>query len=432
MDGGDVVADLPHAMLTDPPLYVREGVEDARIRALRERDLGALPVPQDLGATLLTLLGAPNIASKRAVYRRYDQTVQTNTVQAPGGDAAVVRLKGALGLKGAPGVQGASGEGSAGAPRPERAIAMATDGNGRYCYLDPRMGGRIAVAEAARNVSCTGATPLAATDCLNFGNPEKPAVYYQLQQAVEGMAEACAAAGGAGGQRQRLPLQRERRGAHLPHAHRRRAGPAGGRLPPLPQPLPGAGETIALLGETREEVGASEYLAQVHGLVAGRVPELDLEREAAVQRLVRGAIQAGLLRSAHDCADGGLAVALVESCSGPFGLPADDAAGAVPVIGARIDVPAEWREMRADAVLFGESQSRILVSLRPEHWEALVALARAEASPCTAWGRRAGSGWRCAPYLDVPLATALERHATALEIALRTPVNTAEGERRRR
>ena len=241
---------------------------------------------------------------------------------------------------------------------------MATDGNGRYCYLDPRMGGRIAVAEAARNVSCTGATPLAATDCLNFGNPEKPAVYYQLQQAVEGMAEACAALG-APVVSGNVSLYNESGGEPIYPT------PIVGVLGLLedvsrhcPSRFRGPGEVIALLGETREELGASEYLAQVHGLVAGRVPELDLDREAAVQRLVRAAIGAGLLRSAHDCADGGLAVALVESCSGPFGLPADDAAGAVPVIGARIEAPAEWRKLRADAVLFGESQSRILVSLR--------------------------------------------------------------------
>ena len=195
--------------------------------------------------------------------------MQTNTVQAPGGDAAVLRLK------------GTGGQG------PERAIAVATDGNGRYCYLDPRMGGRIAVAEAARNVSCTGATPLAATDCLNFGNPEKPAVYYQLQQAVEGMVEACTALG-APVVSGNVSLYNESGGEPIYPT------PIVGVLGLLedvarhcPSRFRGPGDVIALLGETREELGASEYLAQVHGLVAGRVPELDLDREAAVQRLVR-------------------------------------------------------------------------------------------------------------------------------------------------
>ncbi|HVG97747.1 MAG TPA: phosphoribosylformylglycinamidine synthase subunit PurL [Chloroflexota bacterium] len=400
-EAGRTVAELPHALLTEPPLYVREGVEDERVRALRERDLAALPLPEDLGATLLALLGAPNIASKRAVYRRYDQTVQTNTVQAPGGDAAVLRLKGT------------------GGPGPERAMAVATDGNGRYCYLDPRMGGRIAVAEAARNVSCTGATPLAATDCLNFGNPEKPAVYYQLQQAVEGMVEACTALG-APVVSGNVSLYNESGGEPIYPT------PVVGVLGLLadvrrscPSRFQEAGDVIALLGDTFDELGASEYLEQVHGLVAGRVPHLDLEREAAVQRLVRAAADAGLLRSAHDCSDGGLAVALVESCSGPFGLPADDAAGAGPVIGADATVPESWSGLRPDAVLFGESQSRILVSLAPEVWDALVALAGEHGVPLHRLGRTGGERVRIAPLLDVPLAAALETHATALERLLR-------------
>ena len=321
----------------------------------------------------------------------------------PGGDAAVVRLKGTR-------------AGRSGRSRWRRTATGAT------ATSTPAWAGASPWPRRRATSPAPGPPPWRSTDCLNFGNPEKPAVYYQLQQAVEGMAEACAAVG-APVVSGNVSLYNESGGEPIYPT------PIVGVLGLLedvsrhcPSRFRGPGETIALLGETREEVGASEYLAQVHGLVAGRVPELDLEREAAVQRLVRGAIQAGLLRSAHDCADGGLAVALVESCSGPFGLPADDAAGAVPVIGARIDVPAEWREMRADAVLFGESQSRILVSLRPEHWEALVALARAESVPLYRLGETGGDRVAIAPYLDVPLATALERHATALEIALRTPV----------
>ncbi|HEX2183996.1 MAG TPA: phosphoribosylformylglycinamidine synthase subunit PurL, partial [Chloroflexota bacterium] len=292
-DGEEVVAELPHALLTDPPLYVRQGVEAGHIRARRERDLSALPVPQDLNATLLRLLAAPNLASKRVVYRRYDHTVQTNTVQAPGGDAAVLRLKGT-----------------------RRALAMATDGNGRYCFLDPLMGGRIAVAEAARNVSCTGATPVAATDCLNFGNPEKPEVYYQLQQAIEGMAQACEALGTpviSGN----VSLYNESAGEPIYPT------PIVGVLGVLedvarhcPSTFRRGGDLIVLLGETRESLGASEYLEVVHGLVAGQVPELDLDLEAGVQALCRAAIEQGLLHSAHDCSDGGLAVALVECCTG--------------------------------------------------------------------------------------------------------------------
>jgi phosphoribosylformylglycinamidine synthase subunit PurL len=282
------------------------------------------------------------------------------------------------------------------------------------------MGGRIAVAEAARNVSCTGATPLAATDCLNFGNPEKPPVYYQLQQAVEGMAEACAALGApviSGN----VSLYNESGGEPIyPTPIVGVLGLMADVSRNCPSRFRGAGDVIALLGDTREELGASEYLERVHGLVAGRVPELDLEREAAVQRLVRAAVGAGLLRSAHDCADGGLAVALVESCSGPFGLPEDDATGAVPTIGADVTIPAAWDGLRPDAVLFGESQSRILVSLAPQRWDALAALAAEQGVPLHRLGTTGGERVRIAPLLDVPLGAALETHATALERLLRS------------
>jgi phosphoribosylformylglycinamidine synthase len=304
-----------------------------------------------------------------------------------------------------------------------RAIAVATDGNGRYCYLDPLVGGRIAVAEAARNVSCTGATPLAATDCLNFGNPEKPAVYYQLQQVIEGMAQACEALG-APVVSGNVSLYNESGGeAIYPTPVVGVLGLMDDVARNCPPRFQRAGDVIALLGDTLDELGASEYLAAIHGLVAGQVPRLDLHREAAVQRLCRQAIARGLLRSAHDCSDGGLAVALVESCSGPYGLPPDDAAAGAPPcgwpLGARVEVPDAWRAMRADAVLFGESQSRIVVSLAPEDWAALEALAGEHGVPVHRLGTTGGERVVLAPYVDLPLAGALATHATALEALLR-------------
>ncbi|HEU5318037.1 MAG TPA: phosphoribosylformylglycinamidine synthase subunit PurL, partial [Chloroflexota bacterium] len=394
-DRDEVVAELPHEILTEPPLYTREGAEAPQIAAARERDLSALPVPEDLNAVLLSLLAAPNIASKRMVYRRYDTTVQTNTVLGPGGDASVLRLKGT-----------------------RRAIAVATDGNGRYCYLDPLMGGRIAVAEAARNVSCTGAVPLAATDCLNFGNPEKPAVYYQLQQTIEGMAQACEALGTpviSGN----VSLYNESAGE-----------------PIYPTPIVGVlgllddasgrcghkfqrpGEIVALLGETREEIGASEYLERVHGLIAGRVPAMDLDLEAGVQAACRDAIAAGLLSSAHDCSDGGLAVALAECCAGPWGIPEDDAARDVPTIGCRVTLPDAWRGFRVDAALFGESQSRIVVSLPAQRWEALREIAARHAVPLYRLGETGGDRVAVVPHLDVALEDTLTAYETGLAAAL--------------
>ncbi|MGI8424030.1 MAG: phosphoribosylformylglycinamidine synthase subunit PurL [Chloroflexota bacterium] len=395
LENGEVAAELPHAILTEPPLYTREVVEAPHIRAARERDLSQVSVPSDLNATLLTLLAAPNIASKRIVYRRYDTTVQINTVLGPGGDASVLRLKGT-----------------------PRAIAVATDGNGRYCYLDPLMGGRIAVAEAARNVSCTGATPLAATNCLNFGNPEKPAVYFQLQNAIEGMAQACEALGTpviSGN----VSLYNESAGEPIYPT------PIVGMLGLLddadarcPHQFQRPGEIVAVLGETRDEIGASEYLERVHGLVAGRVPELDLDAEYGVQAACREAISQALLSSAHDCSDGGLAVALSESCTGPWGIPADNAARDAPAVGCRVALPEEWRRLRPDAALFGESQSRIVVSLPAERWDALERIAARHRVPLHRLGKTGGDHLRIAPYVNLPLEQALTAYESGLPIAL--------------
>ena len=394
-EGDDVVAELPHTILTEPPLYEREGVEAAHIRAARERDLSHVPVPQDLNAALLALLAAPNIASKRIVYRRYDTTVQINTVLGPGGDAAVLRIKGT-----------------------PRALAVSTDGNGRYCWLDPLMGGRITVAEAARNVSCTGATPLAATNCLNFGNPEKPAVYYQLQNAIEGMAQACEALG--------TPVV-----SGNVSLYNESAGE-----PIYPTPIVGVvgllddaskrcahtfqrpGEIVALIGETKDELGGSEYLERVHGLIAGRVPEIDLDFEVGVQTACREAIAHELLSSAHDCSDGGLAVAAAESCTGPWGLPEDDASRDVPAVGCRLELPEAWRRLRPDAALFGESQSRILVSLPADRWQALEAICARHGVPLYRLGETGGDRLRIAPHVDVPLEAALTAYQTGLPAAL--------------
>jgi phosphoribosylformylglycinamidine synthase len=348
-----------------------------------------------LHRVLLTLLAAPNIASKRIVYRRYDTTVQVNTVLGPGGDASVLRIKGT-----------------------PRALAVATDGNGRYCWLDPLMGGRIAVAEAARNVSCTGAQPLAATNCLNFGNPEKPAVYYQLQNCIEGMAQACEALGTpviSGN----VSLYNESAGEPIyPTPIVGVLGLLDDASKRCPHQFQRAGDVVALLGETRDEIGASEYLERVHGLIAGRVPEIDLDLEVGVQTACREAIGLGLLSSAHDCSDGGLAVAAAESCTGPWGVPEDDAARNVPPLGCRLALPEGWRRLRPDAALFGESQSRILVSLRAENWAALEAIARRHGVPLHRLGETGGARLVIAPHVDVSLEKALTAYQTGLPAAL--------------
>ena len=328
-DGDRLEADLPIDILTDPPLYRLKGVRPAYLTETGSLDVASLPVPHEgPGRILLRLLSSPNIASKEWVYRQYDHQVQTNTLQGPGGDAAVLRVKGT-----------------------QKAIALSNDGNGRYCYLDPYMGGAIAVAEACRNLACVGAEPLAITDCLNFGNPERLDVYYQLEECIRGMAQACETLGVpviSGN----VSLYNETRGEAIWPT------PVVGSLGLLEDAdrqcataFKDEGDLVLLLGamEVRGDgrsLGGSEYLEAVHGRVAG-VPSIDLNLEVRVQRLCRTAVEQGLLKSAHDCSDGGLAVALAESCI----------AGGVGFRGTSA-IAGRW-----DAALFGEAQSRIVVSL---------------------------------------------------------------------
>ena len=331
-EGDRVVAEFPGTKLvTDCPTYTPEAREDAEIAALRARDVSAIPErPEEADPrwTLERLLTSPSIASKMWVYRQYDHTVRTNTVVGPGGDAAVVRVRGT-----------------------RRALALKTDCNGRYCYLDPRVGTIIAVAEAARNVACTGGRPLAITNNLNFGNPRRPGVYYQLREATAGMAEACEALGTpvTGGN---VSLYNE--------------NPAGAVFPTPVIGMVGLiddldritrsnfsveGDAVVLLGDTGDEIGGSEYLARVHGLTAGAPPRCDLNAERNLIEAILGAIGAGVVRSAHDCSDGGLAVALAECCIMDRNRP----------LGARIDLSA-LSHLPRRAVLFGETQGRVVVS----------------------------------------------------------------------
>ncbi|MCL4231685.1 MAG: phosphoribosylformylglycinamidine synthase subunit PurL [Dehalococcoidia bacterium] len=351
-DGGVEVARVPVEIATDPPQYRRQGIRPAELEEVNRFDPATLPdlAPADASAVLLRLLARPNIASKRGVFRQYDQQVLGNTVVQPGGDAAVLRIA-----------------------NTSRGIALKTDCNGRLCYLDPFTGGAAAVAEAARNVVCTGATPVAVTDCLNFGNPEKPDVYYTLEHCIRGIAEACSVFG--------TPVVSGNVSLYNETAGR----------PVYPTPVVGMlglledvtkhlraafgrpGAEAWLLGATLDQdaatLGGSEYLEAAHGRVAG-LPSIDLEAEQRLHRLVLNANGEGLLLSAHDCADGGLAVALAEACLlGDVGFKGD-----CEVSG------------RLDAALFGEAQGRIVVSVRPGAASRLVAMARELSVPVSKLG----------------------------------------------
>ncbi len=332
-EGDHVVAEFPGVRLvTDCPQYHPEARESDEAVARRARDVHAVPEkPQesDPAWTLEQLLECPTIASKRWITRQYDSTVRTSTVLGPGdGDAAVLRVRGTT-----------------------KGIAVKTDCNGRYVYLDPRVGGRIAVAEAARNVACVGARPMAITNCLNFGNPRKPDVFFQFREAVFGMGDACRALGTpvTGGN---VSLYNENpQGAVYPTPVIGMVGLIDDVAHVTRSAFGTEGHAIVLLGENTNELGGSEYLAWVHGIVAGPPPACDLDAEKRLIDALLAAIGGGHVASAHDCSEGGLAVALAECCIGSEARP----------MGAQVDLSA-WASLPLRALLFGEAQARVVVS----------------------------------------------------------------------
>jgi phosphoribosylformylglycinamidine synthase len=390
LDGEREVGTLPIDLLVEAPEYTREGEPAQELYEMESLDLIGLPDVADAGVALLRLLAAPNITSKRWVHRQYDQSVLSNTVVEAGADAAVLRIKPA---EGAP------------AGERQRGIAVATDGNGRYCHVDPYRGASIAVAEAARNVVCTGAQPVAVTDCLNFGNPERPDVYYQMQAVVHGIAEACDALGTpviSGN----VSLYNESGGSPVYPT------PVIGMLGILDDVTqhctmaPSPGDELFVLGSSIEQavdsLGASEYLRLEHGKIGGRL-KIDLPLEVRVQRAALAAIRQGIAAAAHDCSDGGLAVTLAEMC-----LAADAGLGAAnAVVGTRLD-----------AALFGEAQSRIVLAVKPEKRDDLVGIATSMSVPIEYIGvATADDRFRLGP-LDLPLAGLRDAYENGLERAL--------------
>jgi len=294
LDHGLIVADVPAQSLTDDcPTYSLAASEPAYIQEVQSADLSNLTEPADYSEVLLKLLASPSIASKRWVYDQYDSMVQTQTTVLPGAaDAAVLRLRDSGG----------------------KGLALTTDCNPRYCYLDPYLGAQIAVAEAARNLSCVGATPLAVTDCLNFASPEKPEGFWQFRRAVEGLADACEAFGtpvisgnvsfyNETPERAIFPTPTVGMVGLLPDADKR-----------VTLGFKAEGDLIYLVGDGKPILGGSEYLAVIHGLEIGSPPALDMHAEKKLQEFLRDAIDKGLLQSAHDVSDGGLAVCLAECC----------------------------------------------------------------------------------------------------------------------
>ena len=352
-DNGKVVAEMSTESLANAPLYDMPHKRPSYLEKLNQLDIKDIKEPKDYNKALKTVLDSHNIASKHWVYEQYDHMVQTNTVVLPGSDAAVIRLKG-------------TGKG----------LAAVTDCNSRYCYLNPYRGAQIAVAEAARNLVCSGAEPAAVTDCLNFPNPEKPDRYWQFKNCVEGLASAC--------KEFNIPVvsgnvsfyNESPQGPIYPTPTIGMIGVIEEIDKAVTQDFKRSKDAILLIGETKEEIGASEYLKVIHYLVKGDAPVLDMDMERSVQRTVYDSIRQGLISSAHDCSEGGLAIAIAESCmsvSGP--------------VGASISLKSN---IRTDALLFGETQSRIVISLPEGNVDKVEKIAKKYKVPLAVIGKTGG------------------------------------------
>jgi phosphoribosylformylglycinamidine synthase II len=379
---GRTVADIPADTLVlggGAPVYIRETKMPGYIASAALFRQEALPDPGPASEVLLRLLRAPNIASKRWVYEQYDSMVRTNNVVLAEGDAAVVLLKGT-----------------------GKALSLKTDCNGRYVYLNPRRGGMIAVAESARNVSCTGAIPLAITNCLNFGNPYKPEVYWQFKEAVAGIGEACRffntpVTGG------NVSFYNESPNASVfPTPVIGMLGLLDDASLAVTSNFKNEGDVIIQLGRTRGHVGGSEYLSVIHGIVAGDAPDLNLDDEKRLQQVLAESAAGRLLKSAHDCSDGGLAVALAECCIGTGrGL-----------MGAEVDIVPDG--VRKDFLLFGEDQSRAIVSAAASDGHSLMEIARKHQVPAAVIGRVGGERLVIGKEVDLAVSEMAQAYTRAI------------------
>jgi len=387
LEDGVVVADIPALPLTEGcPTYERPGEEGDQVRALRTMDISPyVEPPAGLRDAFLRVVGSPNVASKQWVYEQYDTTVRANSIERPGGDAGVIRI-----------------------PGTNRGVAASTDCNGRHTYLNPRVGAMGAVAEAARNVACTGAVPLAITNCLNFGSPLKPHIMYQFREAVLGMRDACGyletpVTGG------NVSFYNETDGkAVYPTPVIGMIGVMEDLDTIVRHPFQDAGDAILLLGANTGALGGSEYLYALHDLVAGEPPGVDLTAERALQRCILAMAARRVLKSAHDVASGGLAATLTESC---LGRPRKG-----PGVGASVRFEDDLPDT---ALLFGEDHGRIVVSCAPDDEARVRGVAADYGVSCTRVGTVTGAGSplrieTATAALQLELSTLRERYFGAI------------------
>ncbi len=366
-EGDTVKAELPAKMLVlggDAPQYDRERKKPDYIDQVQNADLSSIAQPVDYNEAMLTLISSYNIASKRSIYNQYDHMVQINSMIEPGSDAGLIRVKDT-----------------------NKALALSTDCNGRHCWLNPYEGAKGAVAESARNVVCSGAKPLAITNCLNFGNPYKPEVYWTFAEAIKGIGDACRAfdtpvTGG------NVSFYNENPTAAIyPTPTIGMLGLVYDNNKIMDQYFKDDGDVIILLGDKADSIGGSEYLKEVHGKILGNAPCVDLPKEKRLYEIVLTLIDKGLIKSAHDCSDGGLAVAIAESCF----LPNNKVKGAI------IDIDFEHRP---DEELFGEAHSRIVISTVAENIPAITDIC--QDFTCSVIGEVAGDRFKINDIIDIP------------------------------
>jgi phosphoribosylformylglycinamidine synthase II len=369
-DNGKTVACIHTDALTSPPMYDMPYKQPEYVNAIRKLDINTIGQVKDYNQALLKILSSPTVANKYRVYEQYDHMVQTNTVVCPGrGDSALLRLKGS-----------------------NKAIAATTDCNGRYCFLDPYRGAQIAVAEAARNLVCVGAHPAAITDCLNFGNPQKPDRFWQFKSCLEGIVDACRAFNLSVVSGNVSFYNENPKGAIYPTPTIGMVGVVDDISSITDQCFKQEGDLVILLGKSLAELGGSEYLKVVHQKVCGPVPDLNLDLEAGLQEAVLVMIEQGLISSAHDCSDGGLAVALSECC----------VSHKEAMLG--VDVDSLPKGIRPDALLFGETQSRVIISALEGNLSRIRQIANEYKVPLSIIGRTTGiKKLRILSLIDLPL-----------------------------
>jgi phosphoribosylformylglycinamidine synthase len=385
---GEMVADIPSASLAageGAPVYDRESKKPTYLDQVQNINIDALPAPHDISAAFLNVFSSPNIVSKQWVYEQYDYMVRTNSVIQPGGDAAVIRIKGT-----------------------NKALSTKTDCNGRYVYLDPRMGAAIAVAESARNVVCTGAKPVAITNCLNFGNPYKPEVFWQFKEAIAGIGESC------------RNLDTPVTGGNVSFYNESESyqvypTPVIGMLGVIddlnhitPSGFQREGDLAFLIGSTLHELGGSEYLKRVHDQVAGMPPQLNLEIEKQIQNVVLDAIRAGLIQSCHDLADGGLAIGLAECCILNMNRS----------LGLRAILPSDLPD---HILAFSESQSRFIVSILPENKTRIENILLKASIPFSLLGKVGGGSFSLNDFFEFSLEDLKEIYYSTIPSIMNQP-----------